>query len=157
MQNRKVNEADILGDLAPQAKNVVKFQRDAALKAALKAAKASTGIMTPARKAAKEKAKLAKAVAQRLQQAGMNPTDPEIMKIAGLESKQISQPTVEDAQAGITTGSIGSPTMATGEPARFGSSAIYAPKVGAMISRKGDIKPKRKRKIKEFTEYYFNE
>jgi len=152
MENKKVNEADILQDLAPQAKNVVKFQRDAAIKAAAKAAKSSTGILTPARKAAKEKAKLAKAVAQKLQQAGMNPTDPEIMKIAGLESTQY-----EDAQGGITTGSIGSPTMATGEPARFGSSAIFAPKVGSMLSRKGDIpSKKRKKKVREFTEYYFN-
>ena len=60
MDNKKVNEADILANLAPNAKNVVKLQRDAAIKAALKSAKHSTGILTPARKAAKEKAKLAK-------------------------------------------------------------------------------------------------
>lgn len=155
MKNKKINEAEILQDLTQQAKNVVKFQRDAAIKAALKAAKSSTGILTPARKAAKEKAKLAKSVADKLRHAGQNPSDVEIMKIAGLESKQIFQSTVEDAQAGITTGNVGSPNMSTGEPAKFGNSSIYAPKVGPMISRKGDIPfKKKKKKVREFVEFY---
>ena len=155
MENKKVNED--LSNLAPNAKKVVKLQRDAAIKAAFKLAKQSTGILTPARKAAKEKAKLAKAVAAQLQQTGQNPTDTEIMKIAGLESTQLSKPEIgEEAQGAVTTGNIGSPTMATGEPAKGGSSALYYPKVGPMVSRRGDIKPKKKKKVREFTEYYFN-
>lgn len=65
----------------------------------------------------------------------------------------------EEAQGAVTTGNIGSPTMATGEPTKGGSSALYFPKVGPMLSRKGDIqskKRKRKGKIREFNEYYFS-
>ena len=73
------------------------------------------------------------------------------------DSYEIDKPTVEeDGEAAITTGNIGSPTMATGEPAKGGSSALYYPKVGPMVSRRGDIKPKKKKKVREFTEYYFN-
>lgn len=157
MENIKINEEGDLINLTTTAKNVLRLQRDAATKAAFKAAKSSTGILTPARKAAREKAKLAKLVAAQLSVKKDSLSDEDIKKIAGVESIQFSQPTLEDAQGGITTGSIGSPTMATGEPARFGSSAIYAPKVGAMLSRKGDIKLKKKKKVREFTEYYFSE
>jgi len=64
----------------------------------------------------------------------------------------------EDAQGAITMGNVGSPTMATGEPAKGGSSALYYPKVGPMMSRRGDIKSKKKKKkIREFNEFYFSE
>ena len=207
-----------------QAKKVAQLQRQAAAKAALKAAKASTGILTPARKAAKEKAKLAKQVINKMKDP--QSTD-DILKIAGLESLQFSKNKIdefnilsirdkfvegekafkegkkgidnpysknskeyddwsdgwrfawekewdrthkkeksgtftkidveEEAQGAVTTGNIGSPTMATGEPAKGGSSALYYPKVGPMVSRRGDIKSKKKKKIREFSEYYFNE
>ena len=85
----------------------------------------------------------------------INPSDPEalskVMRMLDLESNQN-----EEAQGAVTTGNIGSPTMATGEPAKGGSSALYYPKVGPMVSRRGDIKPKKKKKVREFTEYYFN-
>jgi len=161
MKNQN-EDVETLGNLAPQAKKVAKLQRDAAIKAAWKAAKASTGMLTPARKAAKEKATLAKAVAQKLSTTGTNLTDLEILKIAGLESTEINGTKIgEEAQGAVTTGNLGVSTMSTGEgdkvPAAFGSSHIFAPKVGSMLTRKGDIKSKKKRRIREFTEYYFSE
>lgn len=68
----------------------------------------------------------------------------------------------EEAQGAVTTGSIGSPTMSLGDGgtsnAVYGSSHIYAPKVGPMMSRKGDIKCKCKKnkKKKNFSQHYFD-
>lgn len=72
----------------------------------------------------------------------------------------------EEAQGAVTTGSVGSPTISTSDggsaPAPHGSSHIYAPKIGGMATRKGDIKRKKKKKKKnktrkEFVEHYFGE
>ena len=74
---------------------------------------------------------------------------------------------VDEESAGtVSTTSIGSPTMSTSdggtEPAIYGSSHIFADKVGPMVSRKGDVGPqckkkKRKKTQKEFVEFYFDE
>lgn len=63
------------------------------------------------------------------------------------------------AGASISTTNIGSSTISTSdggtEKAPFGNSSIYAPKVGNMMSRKGDIKSKKKKKkVREFVEFY---
>lgn len=70
----------------------------------------------------------------------------------------------EEAQAAVTTGSIGSPTMSTGDggtaPAIFGNSSIFAKSMGT-ISRVGSFpavnfkKKKKKKTQKEFVEFYF--
>lgn len=72
-------------------------------------------------------------------------------------SKEELEEDGEGAVAGITTGNMGSPTMATGEKAPFGSSAIYADRA-SMTSRGGQVgmpKPlkKKKKKIRESIEY----
>jgi hypothetical protein len=63
---------------------------------------------------------------------------------------------VEDV-GGINTGNMGSATTATGEKAPYGSSAIYASKMG-MVSRAGSIKKNKKKKkhIRESEEYINN-
>jgi hypothetical protein len=79
------------------------------------------------------------------------------------QSYRAGDPVKEETQASVTTGSIGSSTMATSDGgtalAVYGSSHIYAPKIGEIASRKGDMKKKKKRKKlnKEFVEHYFGE
>jgi hypothetical protein len=65
----------------------------------------------------------------------------------------------EDASAAVNTGSLGVATATTNDGATidapFGSSYIYAPKMG-MVSRKGDVKSKKKKKkSKNFYKSYF--
>jgi len=88
-------------------------------------------------------------------------------KIKALEIKKKSYRTGDPVkeEAGVSTGSIGSPTMSTNDggtaPAVWGSSHIYADKIGdgKVASRKGPVgkgKKKKKKKVRnEFVEHYF--
>lgn len=67
----------------------------------------------------------------------------------------------EESGGAIATSTIGSPTIGDGEggtkPAPFGSSAIFAKSTGT-VSRKGYFPPvdkkKKKKKVREFIEFY---
>jgi len=85
-----------------------------------------------------------------------------------IQSYRKGDPVKEEAQAAISTLSVGSPTMTDGDgetvPATYGSSHIHPSHTGT-ISRTAEWKApkhnqkknKKKKKLKEFVEFYFTE
>jgi len=89
--------------------------------------------------------------------------DMEIKRLRDKLERDMETASVEEDSAGaITTGSVGSSTLTTGEPAPFGNSSIYAKKIGSgqTMSRRGAVGGKKKKKKKlyrDFVEEYFED
>jgi len=134
-----------------QAKRTFNQQKKAELDKQKKLVNASTGILTPARAAAREKLKLVKQMYTKLK----DPTsDDDIMSVAGMESVEIKEPEInEDGEAGITTGNVGGVFSAKlGEIPNFNGEP-YTANPNNMFTRYSDYgKKKKKKKRKKLKE-----